>query len=202
MENAQEALNTLLGRLNDWRQWEKAGYNHDLLKGAIAVIKVLRERVETARLEVEQCHAKAICMCGDYVKWHGGDDNHTPVSMYDYALDGANARAEAAEARVAEHDTFELTEKGHAYLMNYYLCHWHDGSDNDHTVIKQGQAAVELWMQECLLAGDIGCPEWIVDQLTTLDNDAGHGWTPIQIIWQGNDCSYAITEITDLGACQ
>lgn len=93
MENAQEALNALpylIGRLNDWRQWEKVGHNHDLLKEAITAIEALRERVETARLEVEQCHAKSTCMCGDYVKQHSGYNGHTPVAMYDYALDGAN----------------------------------------------------------------------------------------------------------------
>ena len=29
-------------------------------------------RVETARLEVEQCHAKSTCCCGDYMKHHTG----------------------------------------------------------------------------------------------------------------------------------
>jgi hypothetical protein len=102
-------------------------------------------------------------------------------------------------ANPREQDTFELTEQGRAYLMNYYLCHWHDGSDNNHTIIKQGQAAVELWLQKCLLAAGIGCPEWIVDQLTVLDEDADCSAPPIQITWWGRDCSYIITEITDLG---
>ena len=83
--------------------------------------------------------------------------------------------------------------------MNYYLCHWCDGSDTSHSVIKQGQAKVEEWLRECLYPAGIGCPGWIVDELETLDDDSGHGCAPIQITWVGNDCAYCITEITDLG---
>ena len=71
-------------------------------RAAIAAVEALRERVETARLEVEQCHAKSTCCCGDYMKQHTGYDGHSPVAMYDYALDGAVTRAEAAEALVVE----------------------------------------------------------------------------------------------------
>ncbi len=35
----------LIERLDDWRQWEKTGYNHDLLKQAITAIKILQKRV-------------------------------------------------------------------------------------------------------------------------------------------------------------
>ena len=54
------------------------------------------------RKELEQCHAKATCCCGDYIKNHTIDAGHSPVSMYDYALDGAiterdEARREAEE---------------------------------------------------------------------------------------------------------
>ncbi len=62
--------------------------------------KAAEARVETARLEVEQCHAKSTCCCGDYMKQHTGYDGHSPVAMYDYALDGAVTRAEAEAARV------------------------------------------------------------------------------------------------------
>ena len=66
------------------------------------MIEALREQVKTTRLEVEQCHAKSTCCCGDYIKDHSIYDGHTPVAMYDYALDGAESRAKAAEAHAAE----------------------------------------------------------------------------------------------------
>lgn len=68
----------------------------------IAAVEALRERVETARLEVEQCHAKSTCCCGDYMKQHSAYNGHTPVAMYDYALDGAEARAGTSEAHATE----------------------------------------------------------------------------------------------------
>ena len=79
-----------------------SGVPHSEFLALIAAVEALRARVETARLEVEQCHAKSTCCCGDYMKQHTGYDGHSPVAMYDYALDGAVTRAEAAEARVAE----------------------------------------------------------------------------------------------------
>ncbi len=84
--------------------------------------------------------------------------------------------------------------------MNYDLCNWNDGGDSSHTIIKQGQDAVSQWLRECLLPGDLGCPEEIIEQLDVLDDAAGHGGSPIQITWRGNDYTYSITEITDLGA--
>ena len=53
------------------------------------------------KLEVEQCHAKSTCCCGDYMKQHSDYSGHSPVSMYDYVLDGAETRAHAAETRGA-----------------------------------------------------------------------------------------------------
>jgi hypothetical protein len=37
-------------------------------------------------LEIEQCHAKSTCCCGDYMKHHSTYSGHNPVSMYDNAL--------------------------------------------------------------------------------------------------------------------
>jgi hypothetical protein len=48
--------------------------------------------------ELEQCHAKSTCCCGDYVKDHGMGSGHAPVSMYDYAIDNANAEVERLRA--------------------------------------------------------------------------------------------------------
>ncbi len=83
--------------------------------------------------------------------------------------------------------------------MTHYLCAWNDSGETSHTIIKHGQDAVEAWLQECLGSAGIGCPKVIVDQLSTLDDDAGHGGTPIQVWWLGDDYSFSITEITDLG---
>ena len=36
--------------------------------------------------EIEQCHAKATCCCGDYMKDHSTYSGHSAVSMYDHSL--------------------------------------------------------------------------------------------------------------------
>lgn len=51
-----------------------------------------QEQVKKAWLEIEQCHAKSTCCCGDYIKQHSTCAGHTPVAMYDYALDIAEAQ--------------------------------------------------------------------------------------------------------------
>jgi len=83
--------------------------------------------------------------------------------------------------------------------MNHYLCAWNDGTDSSHTVIKQGQLAVETWLKVWLTSTERGCPVWVVGELSTLDADAGLGRAPIQISWEGKHFSFSITEITDLG---
>jgi hypothetical protein len=54
------------------------------------------------RAQVQQLHYKMTCMCGSYVYDHGIGDGHSPVPMYDYALDQAEARVTAAERALAE----------------------------------------------------------------------------------------------------
>ena len=84
--------------------------------------------------------------------------------------------------------------------MSYFLCHWHDGSDASHTIIRRGSDEVQAWLIGCLRAAYIGYPKWINDQLETLDDDAGLGREPVKITWAGKDHAYSITEITDLGS--
>jgi len=62
-----------------------------------------RANDEIARLakELEIHHAKSVCMCGDYMRGHSDTSGHGAVSMYDYALDRAQQRAEAAESTLA-----------------------------------------------------------------------------------------------------
>ena len=55
--------------------------------------------LDAAKSEVEQCHAKSTCCCGDYVKGHGTGSGHSAVSMYDYALD--NSLADNTRLRTA-----------------------------------------------------------------------------------------------------
>ena len=86
--------------------------------------------------------------------------------------------------------------------MNHYLCAWNDerrGPDSAHTVIKQGQIAVETWLRAWLTEAETGCPVRVIDELVGLDADAGHGLAPIRIAWEGKYVSFSITEITDLG---
>ncbi len=84
--------------------------------------------------------------------------------------------------------------------MNYFLCHWHARGSRDHTVIKCGRLAVETWLQVWLTSVGIGCPDEIAGQLETLDEDCGLLYVPAQIRWTGDNHTYSITEITDLGA--
>ena len=72
----------------------------------LAEVERLSGERDEARREVEQCHAKSTCMCGDYVKDHTQGSGHSPVSMYDHALD--NVRA---ELRLAESSVSRLTER-------------------------------------------------------------------------------------------
>lgn len=50
-----------------------------------------------ARARIEQLNAKYTCMCGLPVDEHTIGDGHSPVPMYDYALEQAEQRAESAE---------------------------------------------------------------------------------------------------------
>ena len=52
----------------------------------IVKIDELRDERDRLRLEIEQCHAKSTCCCGDYMKQHSTHSGHNPVSMYDHAL--------------------------------------------------------------------------------------------------------------------
>lgn len=45
--------------------------------------------VEQLQKLVQQLYDKMTCMCGSYMD-HSAWEGHTPVSMYDYALDQAN----------------------------------------------------------------------------------------------------------------
>ncbi len=83
--------------------------------------------------------------------------------------------------------------------MSYYLCAWHAKDSRDHTVIKCGQLAVATWLRMWLFSVGTGCPEEIVKQLETLDEDSDFSEEPTVINWTGNNHTYSITEIMDLG---
>ncbi len=53
-----------------------------------------------AHAQIEQLYAKLTCCCGSYVADHGMGDGHSPVSMYDHALDQANAEIEQLKRQV------------------------------------------------------------------------------------------------------
>src|SRR5690606_28222062 len=64
-------------------------------------IRTLLERIAALERERDQLLDKLHCMCGSPID-HGAWEGHTPVSVYDYSLDQERARAEAAEAKLAE----------------------------------------------------------------------------------------------------
>ncbi len=70
---------------------KKANRNFGLKRAIQAAFDVAdlveRSELDRAEREVEQCHAKAACCCGDYMKGHSAFSEHSPKSMYDYALE-------------------------------------------------------------------------------------------------------------------
>ncbi len=65
-----------------------------------------RDRLQ---LEIEQCHAKSTCCCGDYMKHHSTHSGHNPVSMYDSAL--FNIEAERDRLKVVIEGLADALEK-------------------------------------------------------------------------------------------
>lgn len=65
------------------------------------------------RLEIEQCHAKSTCCCGDYMKHHSTYSGHNPVSMYDNALFNVEA----------ERDRLVVVNEGLMALLQEALPH-------------------------------------------------------------------------------
>lgn len=98
-----------------------------------ATIAELRERLREAEKLTEQLHAKMTCMCGSDIN-HSAWEGHSPVSMYDYALEAAEARATAAEHALVEarHDLNRI----YAALPKRPRCH--ECADNDGTCPHSG----------------------------------------------------------------
>jgi hypothetical protein len=73
----------------------------DVLIATIGVVP--KEKVLPVVKQMEQYESKLSCMCGEDVghhnSYHGG---HSPVSMYDHALDRAQSDLKVANARVAQ----------------------------------------------------------------------------------------------------
>ena len=55
-----DELPDLIRRLNDWRQWEKTGYNHDLLKSAVEALQGAEARA--AKLEKKMDAIKSLAL--------------------------------------------------------------------------------------------------------------------------------------------
>ena len=71
-------------RASDWDDAKRSHMrNHARLIAAAPETAAERDRL---RLEIEQCHAKSTCCCGDYIKHHSTHSGHNPVSMYDSDL--------------------------------------------------------------------------------------------------------------------
>ena len=58
--------------------------------------------------EVEQCHAKETCCCGDYVKQHTIDHGHIPVSMYDWDLFNVMQKVERLQQVVIAAESLDI----------------------------------------------------------------------------------------------
>lgn len=67
---------------------------------ALITFDELKEFLSEKDREIEICHARETCCCGDYVKQHSAYDNHSPVSMYDHALDRAEQRIRELEGQI------------------------------------------------------------------------------------------------------
>ncbi len=93
--------------------------------------------VEITRLkaEIEQCHAKSTCCCGDDIKTHGIDSGHAPVSMYDHTVHEIEKRVEAAEEEVREYD--QLLEL-HRKREQPWIAAWQAATGKDGTLPDYG----------------------------------------------------------------
>lgn len=72
----------------------------DAAVAAMVVVDAVN-RLEPNRAEIEQLHARLTCCCGDDVM-HSPWAGHSPVSMYDHALDNANTRIAELETLLAQ----------------------------------------------------------------------------------------------------
>lgn len=69
------------------------------IRAAIGVVPV--EKVLPVKEQIEQLQAKLTCMCGDHADHSSMGAGHSPVSMYDHALDRAEEENVQLKARVA-----------------------------------------------------------------------------------------------------
>jgi len=76
--------------------------NAAFIAAAREAVPALLDEVARLRAEIEQHHAKSICCCGNYVTEHGLGDGHSPVSMYDYALEQAEGALETARRQIGQ----------------------------------------------------------------------------------------------------
>ena len=81
--------------------------------------------------------------------------------------------------------------------MSYFLCKWDGVSTNNHAIVRRGRDEVTTWLIGCLRTAHIAAPEWISEQIDSLDDIAD---VPVHIRWAGKECSFSIIEITDLGS--
>jgi hypothetical protein len=78
---------------------------------------VPKEKVLPAAKEIEQFQAKLTCMCGDYTDHSSMGAGHSPVSMYDHALDRAEEENKQLKKRV---DQLERRGGGVSLKVTFY----------------------------------------------------------------------------------
>ncbi len=79
------------------------GFNDaQFIAASRAAVPDLLDEIDRLEAEIEQHHAKSTCCCGNYMTEHGLGDGHSPVSMYDYALDQTQSQLETARWQIGQ----------------------------------------------------------------------------------------------------
>src|SRR5258708_15673095 len=71
-------------------------------KPIVDTVPELLDEIDRLEAEIEQHHAKSTCCCGNYMTEHGLGDGHSPVSMYDYALDQTQSQLQTARWQIGQ----------------------------------------------------------------------------------------------------
>lgn len=95
-----------------------------------------RDRLQ---LEIEQCHAKSTCCCGDYMKQHSTYSGHSPISMYDNAL--SNIEAERDRLVGANEELMKALED---MITRFERCMIASGTDAEFATLATAQATAVL----------------------------------------------------------
>src|SRR5258708_38847436 len=114
-------------------------------------VPVLLRQLDAARAEIEQHHAHSTCCCGNYMTEHGLGDGHSPVSMYDYALDQTQSQHQTARWQIGQQIKVISSESERA--------------DRFTERAERAEAALQAWLDlgpGCTCEPESGCAAAIV----------------------------------------